>query len=484
MGTVSMLVLVVAGTLVAASFGAFSVTSLRERESRASVISAGVALLGVVVLGVGVMAPLGVKEILAGIAVVGALMLMGLFVAPIGGVDAGPRVPNGRLDERDTMFARAELTPGTSAYEHYYAMRPEHREADDRMRSLPGLLAPDSLMANELPYASGNASFEVATALWAQLEGEPAPERTCVRTAEITAYVKALARYWGAHKVGITKLQPYHHYTHKGMPEEVYGLEVQQQHCFALAIAVEVDRTMVVTGPEAPVTMETGRSYLESGHLAVQLATFIRSLGYSATAQIMDRYSVVGPLVARDAGLGEIGRSGMLLTPDLGPRVRFSFVTTNLPLEPAVWWSDPSVLDFCTICRKCADNCPSNSIPSGGRATIDGALRWRIDGETCYRYWCSLGTDCSRCLAVCPYSHPDAGMHNLVRWANRRSGVARRVTLFLDDVFYGRRPRPRTPPKWIPRRSGDEDSRKGGAGSPLSGRAVAQDGPVDTRDGM
>ncbi|MHB8867961.1 MAG: hypothetical protein ACYC6T_17230 [Thermoleophilia bacterium] len=459
MGIVSTVVLVAVGALVAASFGAFSVTSLRERESRAAGISAGVALLGVLVLAVGVMAPLGVKEILAGISVVGALVLMGLFVAPIGRVDAGPRVPNGRLDERDTMFARAEFMPDTSAYEHYYAMRPENREADDRMRSLPGLLAPNSLMANELPYAAANASFEVATALWAQLEGEPAPEKTCVHTAEITTYVKALARYWGAHKVGITKLQPYHLYSHKGMPEEVYGLEVLQQHRFAIVLAVEVDRTMVVTGPEAPVTMETGRSYLESSHLAVQLATFIRSLGYSTTAHMMDRYSMIGPLVARDAGLGEIGRSGVLLTPDLGPRVRLSFVTTDLQLEPAVWRSDHSILDFCTICCKCAENCPSNSIPSEGRGTIDGALRWRIDGETCYRHWCGLGTDCSRCLAVCPYSHPDAGLHNLVRWANRRSGAARRVTLFLDDVFYGRRPQPRTPPKWIPRRSGGEEKR-------------------------
>lgn len=450
----SMMVLAAAGALAAASFGAFLVTSLCEREFRAAGISALVTLLGAVVLAVGFKAPLGVREILAGVVVVGVLGLVGLFVAPIGEVDAGPRVPDRRLDERDTMFARADFAPNTAAYEHYYAMRPEKQEADDRMRSLPGLLAPDSLMANVLPYASGNASFEVATALWAQLEGEPAAEKTCVRTPEITTYVKALARYWGAHKVGITELQPYHLYSHKGMPEDVYGLEVPQQHRFAVVLAVEVDRKMVATGPEAPVTMETGRSYLESGHLAVQLATFVRSLGYPATAHIMDRYSVVGPLVARDAGLGEIGRSGVLLTPDLGPRVRLSFVTTDLPLEPDVWRSDPSVLDFCTICRKCAENCPSNSIPGEGRGTIDGALRWRTDGETCYRYWCGLGTDCSRCLAVCPYSHPDSAMHKLVRWANRRSGAARRVTLFLDDVFYGRRPPPRTPPKWIPWRSG------------------------------
>ena len=44
-------------------------------------------------------------------------------------------------------------------------------------------------------------------------------------------------------------------------------------------------------------------------------------------------------------------------------------------------------------------------------------------------------------MTVCPYSHPDNPAHNLVRWAIRRSAVARRVLLRMDDLFYGRRPR-------------------------------------------
>jgi ferredoxin len=37
---------------------------------------------------------------------------------------------------------------------------------------------------------------------------------------------------------------------------------------------------------------------------------------------------------------------------------------------------DTSVLDFCRICRKCAENCPSGSISFDDRRAIDGALRW------------------------------------------------------------------------------------------------------------
>ena len=91
------------------------------------------------------------------------------------------------------------------------------------------------------------------------------------------------------------------------------------------------------------------------------------------------------------------------------------------------------------VCKKCADNCPSQSISFGDRTRIDGGLRWAIDADTCFRYWNAVGTDCGRCMTVCPYSHPDNAAHNLVRWAIRRSGAARRAALWMDDVFYGKK---------------------------------------------
>jgi len=42
-------------------------------------------------------------------------------------------------------------------------------------------------------------------------------------------------------------------------------------------------------------------------------------------------------------------------------------------------------------------------------------------------------------MTVCPYAHPDNTAHDVVRWAIRRSGTARRAALWMDDLFYGRR---------------------------------------------
>jgi hypothetical protein len=46
-------------------------------------------------------------------------------------------------------------------------------------------------------------------------------------------------------------------------------------------------------------------------------------------------------------------------------------------------------------------------------------------------------------MNVCPYSHPDTLFHNLVRWGNGRSGLFRRMALRMDDLFYGKHPKPR-----------------------------------------
>ena len=197
---------------------------------------------------------------------------------------------------------------------------------------------------------------------------------------------------------------------------------------------------MVVSGPHPPVTMESARQYVESARVAVQLAAAIREFGYTARAHIDGNYRVIAPLVARDAGLGEIGRMGLLMTPRQGPRVRVGLVTTTLPLIPDAYQPQEGTLDFCRICEKCALNCPSQSIPYGEREIDNGVLRWKINPETCYHYWTVIGTDCGRCLAVCPFSHPDNWAHNLVRWGIRRSGTFRRAALFLDDFFYGRKP--------------------------------------------
>jgi ferredoxin len=440
---------VLVGLIILAGLGTFGLTSWREGETRAMRL-AFVAALGSLPFLLSPVLPSAVQSLLVELAAITVVVAVVLFLLPIGKVEPGQDEPQKQIDERDIPFSRARLEPGSPNYEAYYAMRPENQTVDDRTRTLPGLLSPEASAYHALAFASADASFGLTEVMRPAVNGPLNPEQLEVDPESLTRFVKDLTGYYGAHTVGITELRPYHIYSHIGRGSGEYGAPIELDHRFAVAFTVEMDHAMVGPAPYAPTVMESAHQYVEAAKIAVELANWIRLLGYPARAHIDGNYRVVAPLVARDAGLGEIGRMGLLMTPSLGPRVRLGVVTTNLPLIPTGRTADTSVLDFCRICEKCHETCPPKAIPKGDRVEIDGAVRWRINDAMCFRYWNAVGTDCARCMAVCPYSHPDNLMHNLVRWAARRSGAARRAVVRLDGLFYGPHPKPKPFPAWVP----------------------------------
>ena len=430
--------------------GGFTLVSVRESEKRAAWIAGALTAISTGTFFVSTFLPASTQVFIL-ITVMGILILaLVLFLLPVGRVSRLRDVPSQCFDEREITFARARLQPGSENYKAYYAMRPGNEEQDNLFRAQPGLLSPQAKYADPLIFALPEASFTLTEAMHVMVDGASAKSKTQLPVNPArTELVKSIARYFGALEVGITELKPEHIYTHIGRGAGMYGAPVELEHKYAIAFTVEMEAGIISSAPYAPVVMESARQYVEAGRAAVQLAQTVRAWGYPARAHMDGDYRVICPLVARDAGLGEIGRMGLLMTPRLGPRVRIAVVTTDLDLVPDSVESTPSVLDFCTICGKCAENCPPRAISFDERVEIDGAMRWRIDSDKCFRYWTAIGTDCGRCMTVCPYSHLDTIYHNIVRWGNERSGLFRRAALWLDDIFYGKHPPRKEPPEWL-----------------------------------
>ena len=373
-------------------------------------------------------------------------------------------VPVPGVDERNIMFSRAVLEPGTDRFEAYYASHPQFRTKDDLFRLEPGLLAPGSSQYHSLGFPAAEAAFwtiemlrpyveggeeEASGAGLKPREGGPASIRGKAEPQALTRFLKGWGKKLGAHSVGVTELKDYHLYSHVGRGPG-YGERVVLNHSYALALTVEMDKEMVDPAPRSPTAMESARQYVRCGVMAVQLADLIRRIGYGARAHVDGNYRVICPLVAQDAGLGELGRMGLLMTPSLGPRVRIAVVTTDLPLVPDQPFHDPTTLDFCLNCQKCAECCPSRALPFGPpEEDVNGVGRWKIDAEACFTLWSKLGTDCARCMAVCPYSHPDNALHNGIRWGIRNNALFRKGAVWMDDLVYGRRPVPKPLPVWM-----------------------------------
>ena len=430
----------------------FAITSFFEKERRASAL---VLILATIC---------GSAWFFAGIVYPGASFYisiafwavliagLGLLAWPFGNPDPLEINPSAleRYDERHVIFGRMELEPEMPQYEEYYSRHnPQIQGFDDHLRTLPKLGELGGDYSHELDSPYFDALFEfIAQYNHLADPGPPAGGRINLSPAEATCRVKGFAKHLGALDVRITRLKDYHVYSHAGRRLQNWGEKNNIEHSHAIAFSSEMDHEMVHSTPRAPAATESAVQYMHLANIGIALAMYLTKLGCSARAHIDGNYQVLATAVAHDAGIGELGRLGLIMTPTHGPRVRLAVVTTDLELiedQPVNF----GVQHFCEICKKCADNCPSTSIEFGEKKNVRGAVKWQSNMETCYKFWRKAGTDCAICMAVCPYSKPHTFYHNIIRFLCTRNPLSRRIALYMDDLFYSRRPRHDEMPDWF-----------------------------------
>jgi len=280
-------------------------------------------------------------------------------------------------------------------------------------------------------------------------DGPINPEKVQVNDpAKMAAKIKEIGKFLGADLVGICELNRAFVYSHTGLridfAKGISGEEIQLPHRYAISLAVEMDYKRMRYSPGWIDNAEVGLGYLNAAKGAVSLAAFIRELGYPARAHFFINEWVLHVPVAVDAGLGELSRNGILITAPFGPRVRLSTVTTDLPLaidHPV----DIGAVSTCQMCKKCAENCPSQAISHGRKEIVHGVEKWKVDAEKCMRFWVAnpnRWNDCARCIAVCPWSRPNVWYHRISTRAVARSKVATKFLLWVDDLIRGKHPQP------------------------------------------
>jgi len=309
-----------------------------------------------------------------------------------------------RYDERDTMFARMTYKEGKRNYEDYYLNNPDKKAIDDKLRKSPGICSPTTPTYHPIDANFAISNFKFLSDIRPLVQGKVSQKRVSVNQKVIVKRLKEIAIDCGADLVGIAKTEPYHYYSHRGRPLEHYGEEVSDLLPYAIVFGVKMRKENIKQAPKLPEVVESSMTYVQTAIIGMQLSYFLRELGYDARNHMDGNYLVVLPLLARDAGLGEIGRSGLLITPKYGPAVRLGAVTTEIPLK-ADERMNVDLASFCDICGMCSIKCPTQAIPKGERTTIGGQLRWQIKQEKCYSFWGKIGTDCGLCIKNCPFGN-------------------------------------------------------------------------------
>lgn len=244
--------------------------------------------------------------------------------------------------------------------------------------------------------------------------------------------VKKAARFLGASLVGIANYDSLWTYNpllrqklemegfREGPPEfDLIPPDFPFEPKSVVVIAIEMDYKAIALSPSSIQGASTGLGYSRMSAVGLSVVTFIRELGYKAFACGNDVSLSVPYAIA--AGLGELGRNGLLITRDFGPRVRLVKVFTELEIKPdrpihfGAW-------EFCKNCKRCAESCPSKAIPFDDEPTLEGktisnnpgVLKWYIDPEKCIQFWEENESCCANCITSCPFNKSAMWHHQLI----------------------------------------------------------------------
>ena len=207
---------------------------------------------------------------------------------------------------------------------------------------------------------------------------------------DVTELIKNKARELGYLDVGITS------------HDLRYVYEDRKAHvkfAHAICLALEQDYAETQTAPSMAAEHGHYGTYEKQAPLGLQMVDFIRSLGYQAQVHGPSNHSSATIPMFVQAGLGQLGANGQLLTPESGARCRLQIITTDAPLtydEPV----DYGFHAFCQVCQVCVNRCP-------GRALMREKVWWRgVEKNKLIYKRCrpvmARYEGCAICMKVCP----------------------------------------------------------------------------------
>ncbi|MBE3094509.1 MAG: epoxyqueuosine reductase [Actinobacteria bacterium] len=174
----------------------------------------------------------------------------------------------------------------------------------------------------------------------------------------------------------------------------------------AIVILMEMKPDMIKTAPSKLAEKEIFRTYYKLNVAANKIKGFLNERGYNAQAGPALGGEVNYPLLAQKAGMGVIGKHGMLITPNFGPSLRLAAIYTdkeNLPINEQnehMW-----VNKFCDNCNRCVSKCPGNAIYRDTKIFDDGSKQC-IDYKKCAEPF-SRNHGCTVCIKECVFFRSD-----------------------------------------------------------------------------
>ncbi len=120
------------------------------------------------------------------------------------------------------------------------------------------------------------------------------------------------------------------------------------------------------------------------GDFSRKIAVYLTTKGHFAEMVDSNAGDIDIRRIAASASLGSIGKSSLVITPQFGPRVKFSVVLTDALIETG----ERGEFDFCEGCNACIKACPTGAITDFG-----------YNKSACEHH---RGNVCVLCVEACP----------------------------------------------------------------------------------
>ena len=243
--------------------------------------------------------------------------------------------PVERFDQKNEMFKRPRWQPELreTAKKLFGFIYPKDKDG----HTLKDMAFKNAAWHIETGFAHGNIIHNTGMYTWDMpLVGvsrvPPGLKLEVDDPAKISRDIDKVAKLFGASQVGICELDRrwVYSYSFNFATREHKELELSEEYKYAIVMVFEMDYELSKTSPALTAEGTEGKAYSMMAVTATMVAQFIRGLGYKAIPSGND--TAIDIPLAIDAGLGELGRNGLLITPEYGPRVRISKVLTDLPL--------------------------------------------------------------------------------------------------------------------------------------------------------
>ncbi|HEY1972232.1 MAG TPA: 4Fe-4S dicluster domain-containing protein [Pseudonocardia sp.] len=263
---------------------------------------------------------------------------------------------------------------------------------------------------------------------------------------ELSRLIREEARRLGISQIGFTRADP--RYTFQGAPDP--------GDTNIIVCVLEQDYAATQTAPSSRAERSAMMAYAALESREADLVRFILGLGYFARPNGFGSLEGIAIHYGEQAGLGQLGLNGQLLTPAAGSRARLALITTDAPVElghPV----DYGVPRLCDQCQLCVRRCPPGAIPNV-RKPKRGVVKASIKPERCLPVVAQTH-GCAVCMKVCPVQR--YGLDAVHRHYERTGDILGKGSDELegyvwppDGRYYGPGEKPRitreliSPPGW------------------------------------